>query len=103
MKKIIFTIAILMIGTTIVNAQELEYNGGEKVEYVGLYSYKNNNGQTVFKNATADWNSMQEFKKAKEMYGFRLESASNSTIHKQNKLEKDRKSNVEGRVNDLNK
>lgn len=95
MKKTIALLAILVIGTINLNAQTEEYNGGEKIEYVGLYSYKNTKGQTIFKNATADWNSMQEFKKAKEMYGFRLESASNSTVHKQNKLEADRRFNVE--------
>lgn len=96
MKKLIFTVAILMT-VCVTNAQTIECNGGERVEYVGLYSYKDGNGRTIFKMATEDWTSMQEYKKAKKKYGFRLESTSNSTAHKQHKLKNERRFNVDSR------
>lgn len=96
-KTTILLVGLVLSAVTFSNAQEVEYNGGEKVEYVGLYSYRIANGQIIFKTATADWNSMQEFKKAKNLQGFRLEDTSKSTIHKQNKLKEDRIFNVDNR------
>lgn len=97
MRKLI-TLLILISGITAqAHTKDTIYNGGERIEYIGLYSYRGDKGQIVFKNATQDWNSIREFKEAKKKYGFRLEDISKSTANRSHKLENQRRNAIEKR------
>lgn len=94
-KTILILIVFAMFGAiTNTNAQPT-CNGGQEIEYLGLYSYRADSGKIVFKMATEDWTSIQEFKKSKEKQGFRLEDSSKSTIVLANNLKKQRQRNID--------